>query len=372
MPRQFIMLPALLGGALSACTRQPYNLPVGVTETSQAIFDLHIFAFWVCAAIGVVVFGVIFFSIFFHRKSRGYMPATFSHSTKMEIVWTIIPILILIMLMVPATKTLMDMYEVGEPQLDVKITAYQWKWQYEYLNRRVDFFSNLATPRAQIINRQTKGENYLLEVDQPLVLPVNTRVRFLVTAADVLHSWWVPEFSVKKDAIPGFISEAWTEVKTIGTYRGQCTELCGTDHGFMPIVVEVVSQEDFDIWLAARRQETEREEQLELKTDWTKEELLARGEQIYAINCASCHQPNGRGVPPSFPALEGSSVVLGDSAAQIDILLNGRTGTAMAAFGSILGDNDLAAVISYTRNSWGNQGRTAQELIFPQDVRAAR
>ena len=209
-------------------------------------------------------------------------------------------------------------------------------------------------------------------MDQPLVLPVNTRVRFLVTAADVLHSWWVPEFSVKKDAIPGFISEAWTEVKTIGTYRGQCTELCGTDHGFMPIVVEVVSQEDFDIWLAARRQETEREEQLELKTDWTKEELLARGEQIYAINCASCHQPNGRGVPPSFPALEGSSVVLGDSAAQIDILLNGRTGTAMAAFGSILGDNDLAAVISYTRNSWGNQGRTAQELIFPQDVRAAR
>lgn len=351
---------------------QPYNMPRGVTDISQRVYDLHMFAFWICVAIGVVVFGVMFFSVFFHRKSRGYQAAKFSHSTKLEIVWTIIPIIILIVLMVPGVRVLMAMHDSSESQLDIKITAYQWKWQYEYLNNNVNFFSNLQTPRAQIINQQSKGENYLLEVDEPLVLPVNTRVRFLITAADVLHSWWVPELSVKRDAVPGFINEAWTEINHEGTYRGQCTELCGTDHAFMPIVVQAVDQETFTQWLAERQQQSKQEEQLAVKTDWTEEELLQRGEQVYAVNCASCHQPNGKGVPPSFPALDGSGVVLGDTREQIDILLNGRAGTAMAAFGSILTDNDIAAVITYTRNSWGNRGRSVGEVVFPADIAKER
>ena len=353
---------------LSAC--QPYNLTQGVTDISQKVYGLHIFAFWVCVCIGIVVFGAMFFSIFFHRKSRGYKAADFSHSTKLEIVWTIIPVIILIVLMVPGTLVLMDMYDTGEPQLDIKITGYQWKWRYEYLNENVNFFSNLQTPRAQIINQQTKGENYLLEVDEPLVLPINTRVRFLITASDVLHAWWVPQLSVKKDAIPGFINEAWTEINEEGIYRGQCAELCGADHGFMPIVVRAVNKETFNEWLAARREESKQEEQLAIKTDWTKDELMQRGERIYAINCASCHQPTGKGLPPSFPALVSSPVVLGDMSEQIDLVLNGREGTAMAAFSSILSHNDIAAVITYTRNKWGNQAQP--DTVFPADVLEAQ
>ena len=351
---------------LAAC--QPYNMPRGVTGISQQVYDLHMFAFWICVAIGLVVFGVIFFSVFFHRKSRGYQPATFSHSTKLEIVWTVIPIIILIVLIVPGIRVLIAMSDSSDSELDIKITGYQWKWEYEYLDKNVNFFSNLQTPRAQIINQQTKGKDYLLEVDEPLVLPINTRVRFLITAADVLHSWWVPELSVKKDAVPGFINEAWTEIDQEGVYRGQCTELCGIDHGFMPIVVRAVDQETFDSWLEERQEKSKQEETLAVKTDWTKEELLERGEQVYAINCASCHQPNGKGVPPSFPALDGSLVVLGETVEQIDIVLNGRSGTAMAAFGSILNDNDIAAVITYTRNSWSNKGKLSEDVIFPADI----
>lgn len=355
---------------LFAC--QPYNMPRGVTDISQQVYDLHMFAFWICVAIGVVVFGVMFFSMFFHRKSRDYKPAGFSHSTKLEIVWTIIPVIILVVLMVPGIRVLMTMHDSGDSELDIKIVGYQWKWEYEYLDKNVGFFSNLQTPREQIINQQQKGEDYLLEVDEPLVLPINTRVRFLITAADVLHSWWVPELSVKKDAVPGFINEAWTEINSEGVYRGQCTELCGADHGFMPVVVRAVNQETFDSWLKERQEESKQEEQLAIKTDWTKEELLERGERIYAINCASCHQPSGKGVPPSFPALDGSALVLGDIKEQIDILLNGRAGTAMAAFGSILNDNDIAAVITYTRNSWSNQGKSALDVIFPADISTER
>lgn len=364
-----LALLALSGGVFAL---QPYNLPRGVTDISQSVYGLHMFAFWVCVGIGVVVFGVMLWSIYFHRKSRNYKPATFYHSTKLEIVWTVIPIIILVVLATPGTKVLIDMYDVGEPELDVKITGYQWKWRYEYMDKNVDYFSNLQTPRDQIINKEAKGETYLLEVDEPLVLPVNTRVRFLVTAADVLHSWWVPELSVKKDAIPGFINEAWTIIKEEGTYRGQCTELCGADHAFMPVVVRAVDQQTFDNWLAERQQESEQAEALAAKTDWTKEELMERGEQVYAINCASCHQLTGKGVPPTFPALDGSAVVLGPLDEQVNILLNGRQGTAMAAFGRILNDNDIAAVITYTRNVWGNKDQSSPDTLLPQEVSAQR
>ena len=360
---------ALSGGVFAL---QPYNMPRGVTDISQSVYGLHMFAFWVCVGIGVVVFGVMLWSIYFHRKSRNYKPATFYHSTKLEIVWTVIPIIILVVLATPGTKVLIDMYDVGEPELDVKITGYQWKWRYEYMDKNVDYFSNLQTPRDQIINKEAKGETYLLEVDEPLVLPVNTRVRFLVTAADVLHSWWVPELSVKKDAIPGFINEAWTVIKEEGVYRGQCTELCGADHAFMPVVVRAVDQQTFDNWLAERQQESEQAEALAAKTDWTKEELMERGEQVYAINCASCHQLTGKGVPPTFPALDGSAVVLGPLDEQVNILLNGRQGTAMAAFGRILNDNDIAAVITYTRNVWGNKDQSSPDTLLPQEVSAQR
>ena len=360
---------ALSGEALAL---QPYNLPRGVTDISQSVYGLHMFAFWVCVGIGVVVFGVMLWSIYFHRKSRNYKPATFYHSTKLEIIWTVIPIIILVALATPGTRVLMEMYDVGDAELDVKVTGYQWKWRYEYMDKNVDYFSNLQTPRDQIINQEVKGETYLLEVDEPLVLPVNTRVRFLVTAADVLHSWWVPELSVKKDAIPGFINEAWTVIKEEGIYRGQCTELCGADHAFMPVVVRAVDQQTFDAWLAERQQESEQAEALASKTDWTKEELMERGEQVYAINCASCHQLTGKGVPPTFPALDGSAVVLGPFDEQINVLLNGRQGTAMAAFGRILNDSDIAAVITYTRNVWGNKDKTSPDAIMPQEVSAQR
>ncbi len=348
----------------------PYNLPRGVTNISQEVYWLHMFAFWVCVGIGVVVFGVMLWSVYFHRKSRNYKPATFYHSTKLEIVWTVIPIIILIVLAVPGTRVLIDMHEIGDAELDVKITGYQWKWHYEYMGEQVDYFSNLRTSRDAINNKEPKSETYLLEVDEPLVLPVNTRVRFLVTAADVLHAWWVPELSVKKDAVPGFINEAWTEINEEGTYRGQCAELCGADHAFMPIVVRAVDKDTFAGWLAERKEASAQEEVLAAKTDWTKEELIARGEQVYAINCASCHQVSGKGIPPTFPALVGSAAVLGPVAAQIDVILNGRQGTAMASFGRILNDNDLAAVITYTRNAWGH--KASPDLVTPDAVRAQR
>ena len=348
----------------------PYNLPRGVTNISQEVYWLHMFAFWVCVGIGVVVFGVMLWSVYFHRKSRNYKPATFYHSTKLEIVWTVIPIIILIVLAVPGTRVLIDMHEVGEAELDVKITGYQWKWHYEYMGEQVDYFSNLRTSRDAINNKEPKSETYLLEVDEPLVLPVNTRVRFLVTAADVLHAWWVPELSVKKDAVPGFINEAWTEINEKGTYRGQCAELCGPDHAFMPIVVRAVDKDTFADWLAERKEVSAQEEVLAAKTDWTKEELSARGEQVYAINCASCHQVSGKGIPPTFPALVGNPAVLGPAEAQIDVILNGRQGTAMASFGRILNDNDIAAVITYTRNAWGNTA--SPDWVTPDAVRAQR
>ena len=367
-----VCLLLLLFVSGSAWAIQPYNLPRGVTDVSQDIFDLHMFAFWICVAIGVLVFGIMLWSIIFHRKSTGIKPAKFSHSTTFEIIWTVIPIIILVVLMVPASFKLIEMYDVGEPEIDIKVTGYQWRWHYEYLGENVEFFSNLKTPQEQIDNTQAKTANYLLEVDEELVVPIGTRVRFLFTAADVLHSWWVPELSVKRDAIPGFINEAWAVVNEKGTYRGQCTELCGTNHGFMPIVVRAVDEQEYNDWLGERKQVGAAEEALAERTEWSAEELIERGSQVYAINCVACHQAQGQGIPPAFPALDGSPVVTGDIEAQIDIVLNGRPGTTMAAYGGLLSDNDIAAVITYTRNAWGNKGNVQKSLVLPTDVANSR
>lgn len=340
------------------------NMTPGVTGISNQIFSLHMTILWICVVIGVVVFGVMFWSIFAHRKSRGHKAANFHEHTVIEVIWTIIPFAILVAMAIPATATLIEMYDTTESDVDIKVTGYQWRWQYEYINEDFGYFSSLSTPRAQIENRQAKGENYLLEVDNPLVIPVGKKVRFLLTANDVIHSWWVPDFGVKKDAIPGFINETWTRVDKPGTYRGQCTELCGKDHGFMPVVVEAVPEEEYNAWVASQREAAEKERQLTQK-DWTLDELMVRGEKAYQTACASCHQPDGMGMPPAFPALKGSPIATSDMAAHIDIVVNGKSGTAMQAFGGQLSEVDLAAVITYERNAWGNN---TGEMVTPKEI----
>jgi len=346
-----LLLPALYAADVSA--EYGLNMPVGVTDVSKSVFDLHMQIFWVCAAIGVVVFGVMFYSMFMHRKSKGAVPAKFHESTLVEIIWTVIPCVILVAMAWPATTTLIEMYDTSESEVDIKVTGYQWKWRYEYIGEDVDFFSALTTPKDEIYNKAEKNENYLLEVDNELVIPVDKKVRFLITANDVIHSWWVPDFAVKKDAIPGFINESWTRVNETGIYRGQCTELCGKDHGFMPVVVRVVEQAEYETWLAEKKAAAQAEAALAAQT-FTLDEMMVRGEQVYATNCAACHQPNGAGIPPAFPALKGSPIALGAIDKHLDIVVNGTPGTAMAAYGGQLSELDLAAVITYERNAWGN------------------
>ncbi|WP_154067123.1 MULTISPECIES: cytochrome c oxidase subunit II [Pseudomonas] len=342
------------------------NMAPGATEVSRSVFDLHMTIFWICVAIGVVVFGAMFWSMLVHRRSTGQQAAHFHESTTVEILWTVVPLVILVLMAIPATKTLIDIYDSSESELDIQITGYQWKWHYKYLGQDVEFFSNLTTPQDQINNKAEKGEHYLLEVDEPMVVPVGTKVRFLITSADVIHSWWVPALAVKKDAIPGFVNESWTRVEEPGIYRGQCAELCGKDHGFMPIVVEVKSKEDFALWLAERKQLALAEKELTSK-EWTQEELLARGEKAYNTTCAACHQPTGEGLPPMFPALKGSAIATGPAAEHIGMVVNGKPGTSMAAFGKQLSEVDIAAIITYERNAWGNK---VGDMVTPQDVLA--
>ena len=344
------------------------NMAPGATAVSRAVFDLHMITFWICVVIGLVVFGAMFWSMLVHRRSTGQQPAHFHESTTVEILWTLIPLVILVIIAIPATKTLIKIYDTTESELDIQITGYQWKWHYKYLGQDVEFFSNLATPQSQIHNQEPKSENYLLEVDNPLVVPAGTKVRFLITGADVIHSWWVPAFAVKKDAIPGFVNEAWTRIDQPGIYRGQCTELCGKDHGFMPIVVEAKSKEDFAKWLAERKAEALQLKELTSK-EWTREELIARGEKTYQTTCAACHQAEGEGLPPMFPALKGSKIATGPKAEHLNIVLNGKPGTAMAAFGKQLSEVDIAAVITYERNAWGN---AMNDMVTPKDVLALK
>ena len=342
------------------------NMPKGVTDLSQSIYGLHMSIFWITVVIGIIVFSVMFWSVIFHRKSRGAKASEFHESTLIEIIWTTIPFIILVVMAIPATKTLIEVYDADNAEIDIKITGYQWKWQYEYLGEDVSFFSNLSTPREEILNQRTKTENYLLQVDEPLVVPVGTKIRFLITAADVIHAWWVPELAVKKDAIPGFINESWTNINEPGIYRGQCAELCGKDHGFMPIVVDARPMDEYKAWLAEKSAEAAKVRELTQK-DWTMAELMVKGEEVYNKVCAACHQPNGEGLPPMFPALKNTPVATerDQITKHIDVVVNGVKGSAMQAFKDQLSEVDIAAVITYERNAWGND---TGELITPKDI----
>lgn len=377
---KFMMLIVGLLASTMSAAEYGLNLRKGVTEFSETAYGLHTFTLWICIVIGILVFGAMIFSIFAHRKSKGYKAEQFSHSTVAELIWTFIPILILVVIAIPATKALIQMEnptdEAGKRMkmdMTIKVTGYQWKWKYDYMDEGISFLSSLAKDH-NVARQKGSGidvntiENYLLEVDKPLVIPVDTNIRFLLTADDVIHAWWVPDFGWKRDAIPGYINEAWTNVKTPGTYRGQCAELCGKDHGFMPIVVEAVSKEAYAQWIAGQQGEQAVIAELD-QSEWSKAELMAKGEEVYNAQCATCHQVTGLGMPPAFPSLAGSEFVNGPAAAQINLVLNGKPGTAMQAFGNILSNTDIAAAITYTRNSFDN---TAGDVVQPATVKSMK
>ncbi|MEE9421668.1 MAG: cytochrome c oxidase subunit II [Gammaproteobacteria bacterium] len=355
-------------GSSTVSAEYGLNLPRGVTPISQEAYDLHMLIFWICVVIAIVVFGAMFYSMLNHRKSKGAVASQFHESTAVEIVWTVVPFIILIGMAIPATKALVAMEDTSNSDITIKVTGYQWKWGYDYIDDGVSFLSTLSTPKEQIFGTEEKGENYLLEVDNPLVIPVNKKVRLLVTASDVIHAWWVPELGMKKDAIPGFVNEMWLKIDTEGTYRGQCAELCGKDHGFMPIVVVAKNDADYQTWLTEQQSASDADVEAAEK-QWSKSDLMARGEKAYNTTCAACHQANGEGIPGAFPGIKGSAVSTGPMDAHLDMVLNGKAGTAMAAFGSQLNDIDIAAVITYERNSWGND---TGDLIQPSEVKAAR
>lgn len=358
----------LLSGIAQA--EMKLNLQEPITALGRDVYDLHLLMTIVCGVIFVAVFGVMFWSVFVHRKSAGYKAATFHESTTVEILWTIVPVFILLGMAWPATKTILAMRDTTNADITIKVTGYQWKWGYDYLKGEgegINFVSTLSTPQPQVRNETPKGENYLLEVDNELVVPVGKKIRILTTANDVIHAWWVPALAVKQDAIPGFIRDTWFRAEKTGTYRGQCAELCGKEHGYMPIVVKIVTEDEYAAWVDAKKKAMAAAADDPNKM-YLVEELTPRGEKVFAANCAACHQANGQGLPPAFPALVGSKVVLGPQDGQIDILLNGKSGTAMAAF-KHLSDTELAAVITYTRNSWGN---ATGEVVQPSDIKVAR
>ncbi|HIG42113.1 MAG: cytochrome c oxidase subunit II [bacterium] len=356
-------LPLLVFVSVASADWSALNMREGVTEISRQVYGLHMIMLGVCVVIGIFVFGTMIVSMLMHRKSLGVVPATFHDSTAIEIGWTLAPIVILVILAVPATTTLNAMYDASDSDIDIEVRGLQWKWQYTYLNddpaKEISFISSLLTPEEEIYNRAPKREHYLLDVDNELVIPINKRVRFLITSADVIHAWWVPDFAVKKDAIPGFIHEAWTVVEQTGIYRGNCAELCGKDHGFMPIVVRAVEEAEYNDWVVEKQAEAASVFEIVGK-QWSEEELMAEGEKVYSQTCAVCHQPNGQGLPPAFPALAGQGLSIGPLDAHVDVVLNGKPGSAMQAFSSQLNAAQLAAVITYERNSWGNKGESIQ------------
>jgi cytochrome c oxidase subunit 2 len=372
----FCLISSLISCA--ALATPTMNMSPGVTPISRDIYFLHMTIFWICVVIGVIVFGVMFYSLIRHRKSLGVQPATFHENTKLEIFWAIIPFLILIVMAFPATKVLMNMEDNSDADINIKVTGYQWKWRYEYLDEGLNFFSNLSTPLEQIQGKAPKGEWYLLEVDKPVVVPIHKKVRFLVTSNDVVHSWWVPALGVKRDAIPGYIHESWARIDRPGIYRGQCAELCGLNHAFMPIVVDARTEADYQAWVKAQRMAATQPpgKSPPPTAPMSKEALMTNGEQVYGRVCVVCHQSNGQGMPPAFPALAGSKLANGPVADHIHIVLKGRAGTAMQAFELQLNDKDIASVVTYERNAWGNGqpklGKAAGGLVQPADIAAMR
>jgi cytochrome c oxidase subunit II len=343
------------------------------TQIAHQIYDLHFFVQAICVGICVVIFAVLLYAIARFRKSSRRTAMQFTGYKPVEIAWVIVPVLILLVIAIPATHAVFAMKDTSNSDITVKITGYQWQWRYDYLQEDIGFYSALSTPRAQIENREAKEENYLLEVDHPLVVPVGKKIRILVTANDVIHSWFVPAFGVKQDAIPGFIRDAWFRVDEPGVYRGQCAELCGKEHGFMPIVVNAVSEREFSAWIAdqhaAKQIAAQGADAAGAKT-YSLEELKSGGEKIYTHNCIACHQPNGQGLPPAFPALANGKTATGPVAGTIHIVMNGSSkNPAMAAWKGQLSDLELASVITFVRNSFGN---SAGDLVEPKDIATAR
>jgi cytochrome c oxidase subunit II len=341
-----------------------------VTKIAEEVYSLHNLMLIICLVIFVAVFGVMFYSIFKHRKSVGHKPATFHESTAVEIAWTVVPFMIVIGMALPATKTVVAMKDTSNADLTIKVTGMQWKWGYDYLKGEgegISFLSALSTPRESVVNpAKIENDNYLIEVDNPVVVPVNKKVRLVLTANDVIHAWMIPAFAVKQDAIPGFVRDTWFRAEKTGVYRGQCAELCGKEHAFMPIVVNVVTDEEYKKWVEGKKKEMAAKADDPNKT-WTVDELKQRGAQIYAANCVACHQATGKGVPGAFPALDGSQVVNGPRAEQVKVLINGRKG--MPSFKQ-LSDTEIAAVITYTRNNWSNKAQ--ENIVQPAEVLAAR
>ena len=368
------LLPSvsLAGLAEPASAAWELNLPVGVTPLSAIVYDLHMLILWICVFIGVVVFGVMFYSIIHHRKSRGHEAAHFHHSTVAEIAWTVIPCIILVGMAIPSTTTLIEMEDTSEPDMTLKVTGYQWKWRYDYIDEHLAFYSNLSPESRRAIYEdggpEQRAEKYLLEVDNPVVLPVGRKVRILLTSDDVIHAWWVPELGQKKDAIPGYVNEIWIRIERPGTYRGQCAELCGKDHGFMPIVVVAKPEVEYREWVAEQKL-SQAAAQTDAHRDWTGSELMAKGEAVYTTACAMCHQLDGGGVPHYITAVSGSPVATGDIEQHLKIILDGLAGTSMRAFAPELDDVEVAAVLTYQRNAFGNQ---TGDLLQPAAVAAAR
>ena len=361
----------MMSGIALADYMNVLNLTEGVTPTSKMVYDLHMIILYIVTAIGVVVFGVMCWSIYHHRKSKGAVAEQFHHSTSAEITWTVIPIIILVIMAIPATKALVFMEQTGDAEMTLKVTGLQWKWKYDYLDEDISFISSLAQD-SNDARQMGSGidpntvENYLLDVDNYVVLPIKTKIRILTTAADVIHGWWVPALGWKRDAIPGFINDNWTYIEEPGVYRGNCAELCGRDHGFMPIVINAVPKAEYAVWV---------EEQKAVKLaaaagadrEWTKEELLEKGKAVYAANCVACHMAEGQGLEGLFPALKGSAIVNGPASEMIMQVLNGKN--MMPAFKDLLNDVDIAAAITHERNSWGN---TVADTVQPSDIKAAR
>lgn len=386
---------ALLSSVVCAQQIQPnrHDFQPPVTPVAREIYDLHYLMLAICLVVFVGVFSVMFYSIVAHRKSVGAKAEQFHENTTVEIIWTLVPFVILVGMAWPATKAVLALKDTTAPDITIKATGYQWKWGYDYIKGEgegISFLANLSTPYEQIYGNAPKGTDYLLETDNDVVVPVNKKIRIITTANDVIHAWWVPAFGVKQDAIPGFVRDTWFLAEKEGVYRGQCAELCGKDHAFMPIVVRVVSAQEYSDWVAKMQQAqgirpagaqvaaaapsdaaaAPAAPAEDATKELTQEELVARGEKVYSTQCVACHQGNGQGMPPAFPALDGSQVANGPKGPHIDVVMNGRPGTAMQAFGTILSDVDLAAVVTYTRSAWGN--KAAESVVQPAEIKAAR
>jgi cytochrome c oxidase subunit 2 len=351
------------------------NLHPAATRIAEEQAWLHWFMLITCLVIFIAVFSVMFYSIWKHRKSKGHKAANFHESVTVEVVWTVIPFLIVIGMALPATKVLVATKDTTNADLTIKATGYQWKWGYDYLKGEGEGFSFLSTlDRAQreMSNEGAHGQmpdDYLFKVDNPLVVPVNKKIRIITTAVDVIHSWGVPSLGVKQDAIPGFVRDTWFRSEKIGDFYGQCYELCGKEHAYMPIHVKVLSAADYSAWVDAERKKIAAKQDDPAKV-WALQDIVARGEKVYAANCAACHQPNGKGAGPIKP-LDGSPVVQdADKAKQIQVVLNGRTTpTGQMPSWKQLSDTDIAAVISYTKTNWSNH---TGQVVQPAEVLAQR